>query len=673
MAALVLVLVASTLGPSAVAAAPDGSRVPGPETSQRRAADWHRYVLGPRRADVRPVDVETTGDVTSPEALLDEDPQTEAVLTTGIVQESASVLLDFGKNMSGTPYVEVVSSSGLPVLSMVTTEAEEFIRDDMGMPSADDDGSLSGAGGETNVLASSPGRLNLAFRGGFRFVLLTLRSPGTLVLGGAGTRFEAFRATPEDYEGWFLSSDDELNRIWYAGAYTNQLNMAPAGLQGSSVDKVLDGAKRDRSIWTGDLIVQIPVLAASLGEVGNAYSRSSLEVLLAQQRDDGALPGSPDFSAGTSTGGYAFFYSVNYSGYGVRSVIEYVRRTGDLAFARTHLEALRRGIAYNETFVDDEGLVVSDDPDYWQTDQTGQVTKYSLDYYVLLREMAWLERALGNRSEARELGERARTLARAVEAELWNKELGAYPQSDQNPDVLVADANALALQHGIHPPGARASIKKALRSLWLPKGSRIGEGLADPGGHPIEPFGIAIETGARFDVGDGRGALDLLRRTWGQMVDPQGPWYTGALWEFLGPDGQVLAARDSLAHGWAAGPTQQLTERVLGIRPVAAGYRTWSIAPVPGGVTWARGQVPTPREDLRASWRRTGSAFELELSAPRGTRGTVTVPARRGQQVLVDGRTVWSGRPLVPGVRVAGRGIRVPVGAGTHVVQVRNG
>ena len=40
-----------------------------------------------------------------------------------------------------------------------------------------------------------------------------------------GVDFQAYRATAKDYKGWFVSSDDELNRIWYSGAYTVQINI----------------------------------------------------------------------------------------------------------------------------------------------------------------------------------------------------------------------------------------------------------------------------------------------------------------------------------------------------------------------------------------------------------------------------------------------------------------
>ena len=84
--------------------------------------------------------------------------------------------------------------------------------------------------------------------------------------------------TPSDYSGYFESSDELLNHIWYAAAYTVQLCTVPAN---SSIDHVRvldpvgwsadaevvglnasdeflsDGAKRDRNPWAGDIGVSI--------------------------------------------------------------------------------------------------------------------------------------------------------------------------------------------------------------------------------------------------------------------------------------------------------------------------------------------------------------------------------------------------------------------------------
>lgn len=666
---------------------------------------WHRYVLGPASPQVSPVAAESRGSVTNPQTLVRGNGN-PATLTTVAGATPASVVLDFGRDVAGTPSLDVTAVAGTPTLTLVTGEARQFLRrpaattvaaaapagattitlasaanlevgnaitvggqtatitafdtatrtvsfgpalptdvpagaavsTSPGAPASDESRGLAGVGGIDTLLPTGPGRLSGGFHGGFRFVLLTLTTPGSVSISALRVDFQAVRATPADYRGWFLSSDDQLNRMWYSGAYTVQLNVKPVGLNGLPDARIYDGAKRDRSIWTCDMLVQAPTAISTLGDAGAAYVKSSLDVILATQRADGALPGSPDFRKGTNPAGSPLFYSNNYSGCGVRGVVAYYRHTGDEAYLTSVLPLLRKELTYNATFLDANNLVVSNDRDFWQATQTGEVTKYSIDYYLLLRDMAWVERTFGSPATADAHDATAEAIRTAINTRLWNPALGAYGQSSDHLDVLVEDANALALQHGIVPAERRASVLAALRTLWTPFGALIGPGLQDPTGHVIEPFGNGMETAGRFAAGDTAGALDLMRRTWGPMVDPGDPLYTGGLWEFKNATGGVNRTTASLAHGWAAAPTVQLTEQVLGVTPVGAGYATWRIEPHPGTLAWAQGVVPTKFGDITTRWTSAGPAFLLHTQTPAGTSGTIAVPATDRSLVIVNGR-----------------------------------
>jgi hypothetical protein len=201
----------------------------------------------------------------------------------------------------------------------------------------------------------------------------------------------------------------------------------------------------------------------------------------------------------------------------------------------------------------------------------------------------------------------------------------------------------------------------------------MGPGLQDPTGHTIEPFGNGMETAGRFTASDATGALDLMRRTWGPMVDKQNPLYTGAFWEFKNSTGGVNRATASLAHGWAASPSVQLTEQLLGVEPVDAGYRTWSIAPHPGTVRWAAGAVPTAYGTIKTAWTsdpRSG-AFTLTVQAPTNTTGTITVPVGRGCVVTVNGRVEWR-EGQDPGARAkpSGDSVALTMPGGTYQITV---
>jgi hypothetical protein len=84
-----------------------------------------------------------------------------------------------------------------------------------------------------------------------------------------------------------------------------------------------------------------------------------------------------------------------------------------------------------------------------------------------------------------------------------------------------------------------------------------------------------------------------------------------------------------------------LTNDLLGATPTGPGFATWSVRPHPGTVTWARGQLPTPHGPLKVSWTNGKNVFALTIDAPRGTSGTITVPASgKRVQLIVNGRQV---------------------------------
>jgi hypothetical protein len=116
-------------------------------------------------------------------------------------------------------------------------------------------------------------------RGGYRYVTISLsenvNDDNVMELSSINNYYTDAPNVDEenlrDLPGYFHSSDDLLNRIWYAGAYTTQLstigfhtgrvhNPAPgvshwynnAFITDDPHDIVLvDGAKRDRTVWCG--------------------------------------------------------------------------------------------------------------------------------------------------------------------------------------------------------------------------------------------------------------------------------------------------------------------------------------------------------------------------------------------------------------------------------------
>jgi alpha-L-rhamnosidase-like protein len=120
-----------------------------------------------------------------------------------------------------------------------------------------------------------------------------------------------------------------------------------------------------------------------------------------------------------------------------------------------------------------------------------------------------------------------------------------------------------------------------------------------------------------------------MHLTWDQMIDPQNPFFTGTMWENIGPDGTATEPRTSLAHGWASGPTPILTSYVLGVQPVGPGYQTFTVTPHPGSLQWAAGAVPTPYGRIFVWWARDGRRLSLTVAAPPRTTAFIDLPDGR--------------------------------------------
>ncbi len=97
--------------------------------------------------------------------------------------------------------------------------------------------------------------------------------------------------------------------MWYAGAYTAQMDMVPVGVASCFTKPVIfDGAKRDRAIWSGDLMVSDPVALLSLGSNAAPYVTGSIDAFIDLQVASGRLTSAVGFR-----GCGAFDYAVTYS------------------------------------------------------------------------------------------------------------------------------------------------------------------------------------------------------------------------------------------------------------------------------------------------------------------------------------------------------------------------
>jgi hypothetical protein len=664
----------------------------------RRAAPsgkWDTFNLSPASRTVRPVAIHaTTGTVGNATDLV----KKPGSARTRLSGAGAAVTLDFGQEVGG--YVSLTfgddSDPGRTV-GLTYSELSTYIS------TTASDGSNGGTNNEPAVSYSvaPAGRISTRtsvplsgtdaagdpvsqLRGGFRYLTVVNQTAGTVDLTEVSVDI-AFAPNVADlraYPNYFSCDDDLLTRIWYAGAYTVQTNIVannqgrvwgPPGVGwnnsariGEIGDTVLvDGAKRDRTIWPGDLGISVLTDYVSLGDMETV--RNSLQTLYNHQAGNGALP----------YAGPAVNFIGNSDAYHLWTLIgtaSYLQFTGDKAWSAGIYPKYKAALDYITAKIGSDGLLnVTSSADWARTDSDGKNLEANAIMYRVLVTAGPFALAAGDTATASACATKASALKAAIEAGgYWDGSAGLY-RDKPGSTLYPQDGNSLAVWFGLVDSEDRAAvISKALAARW----TKVGALSPEKSDAAVHPFPGGMEVHAHFEAGRDSSALDLIRLEWGYMLNaPQGTAST--FWEGYRTDGtsDYSGSYMSAAHGWSTGPTSALTFYLLGIAPAAVGSAAYRIAPHPGGVGRAEGQLTTPAGVIAVSWRDRGRGeFDLTVKAPGGAVGDIAVPVPEGKAfvVRVDGKTAWDRTPRAYAARQEGGYVHLTgVPAGSRTVTVR--
>ncbi|MGB6727771.1 MAG: trehalase family glycosidase [Terracidiphilus sp.] len=600
------------------------------------------YNLSPSSRTLTPVTVvETHGQVMSPNAVLSGG----AAVLRG---QGSYLVFDFGKEVGGIVSLQFGNANNWSQ-SLAMAFSESWLH--MGLASDQSSGG-NGADGSLPVNVTPHGVYvapAAKLRGGFRYLTVGLTTGGWVELTGVSLQFTAAPALPDlrAYEGSFDSSNIALNRIWYAGAYTVQLDTIdpqqgrvwppPAsgwlndGLSGSGSTILIDGAKRDRLVWPGDLGVSALTAYVSTGDTLSI--KNDLDTLFSQQDYAGGLPYvGPEASDGTTSDTYHLWT--------LDAVVDYYLYSGDRAWLLAHWSQIQRAIQFSSAKVDADGLMsVNLTADWGRKSSGGEEISANALLYHVLQGTSFLATVEGDSALAAQYDMQASRLRVAIQSKLWNDAAGMYmdvPGSSLYPQ----DGNALALWFGIPESQAQCSrISSNLRSRWNSFGALAPE---LPG--TIVPFPGSMEVFAHFAAGEDRNALDLIQLEWGYMLtNPLGTCST--FWEGYLQDGtfNYSGSLTSLAHGWSTGPTGALTQYVGGIGPELSTSVQFHFIPHVGNLSYASATVPLPQGTVKASWSLVSGEFAANVDAPVSMSGRYGVPVdSNSASVFVDSKLVWS-------------------------------
>lgn len=559
------------------------------------------------------------------------------------------VSLDFGVEVGGHVSFSIEADNSGHI-SLAFSESPQFVR-----PISDDTGAIYTEDWDRTLNVTLPSGHSLYrtpkdwFRGGFRF--LTINSKTHVAVSNISCEIGFAPNMPDlrDYSGYFHGSGkqyDLLNRLWYAGAYTVQTNIAPQNT-GRYLPQVfpgwdynstlgtgpgpflLDGAKRDRAIWPGDLGISGTTAFLAFGSQGLEAFHNSLETLFYfQNASTGEFPFAGPDTASFQDGSQSDTYHV----WGLISMYEYFMYSGDQEWLNLHWSNITRGIEYTMKRLHSKTCLQNQtQPNDWGRQGGGGYNSVlnALNYHMLV-SMSSLSTST---KQTERWAHAADCLKQGYNKNLWDEDAGLY-RDNTTTSLHPQDGNSLALLYNLTVSKSQAeAISDGLLRNWNFIGPVTPE-LPDT----ISPFISGLEVLAHYRAGQPGRGMQLMERLWSYLLE--GPQFTGStLVEGITANGSLYyrstagydydAAYTSLSHGWSTAPLQVLMFEVLGLKITGAGGNAWTLSPEVAGLGAGElgGGFVTGlgRFGVRLVISRNQSRAEATVEAPQGTTGQIVL------------------------------------------------
>lgn len=389
---------------------------------------------------------------------------------------------------------------------------------------------------------------------------------------------------PLRYRGSFKSNDKLLDSVWNMAAYTFHLN---------SREFFLDGIKRDRWVWAGDVWQSVFV---------NHYLFLDQDI---ERRTLTALAGKPPFRQHINT-------IVDYTFYWVMSLYEYYLTFGDMHLLRQLFPQLQEIMQYCLDRTDADGFMRGKEGDWifidWAPiDKEGALCGEQVLYARAMECYSSICALTGNDDGG--AAKRAKKLQREIIKRFWDEDKGAFVDSyESGKRNITRQCNILAY-------------------LYLPCSAKIRSGiyknviLNDDVRQITTPYFKFYE----YQVHGMEGNIALLeeniRNYYGAMIK------TGAttLYEEFDPtlsgvQHYAMYGRPfekSLCHAWSASPIYLLGRFRMGVVNTGVRYDSFDVRPVLDGLSAFSGTIPLPDGEVRVS--KQDGTLTVCATCPGGT------------------------------------------------------
>jgi hypothetical protein len=381
---------------------------------------------------------------------------------------------------------------------------------------------------------------------------------------------------------------------------------------------VVDGGKRDRLLWTGDLY--FAQQSSYYAFAKPTYMRGSLEMMAFNQTPEGYVHASPyaERSVPPPSGDFGPFPSDEFAAWLTPVAWDHLLYTGDVETLKKVYPAIKRLEGYLGSRIGGNGLFVQrpETSKHACNLELGDVRTRSYMNILLwgvFRDTARIADQLGLADDAKVSQEKADALKKVIFEKFWDETKGYFREALETPKS-GPEANALALSMRLVSPEQALRIAHELKKIDHGK----FQSLASRG---------------RFEYGFGQSGMQaILEHRWLQLLDPN--------WKGAATTSECMTM---MTRGWYdeshpdTAIAMHFSAYILGVTPTEPGFSRFQVRPTPvREVTWAKGVVPTPHGPITAVWENAGKLFTLDLTVPQGTQADVELP--KGGTVLINGK-----------------------------------
>jgi alpha-L-rhamnosidase len=533
-------------------------------------------------------------------------------------EEHVSILLDFGRIITGRPHIAFEAKGG----EIIEIACSEHLPGEWEERGLDPDVRLTrrpmlGLDAHICRYVARPGpQVFERFEWcAIRWMQVVVRNADAgLIVTGLGATTENYPVEPR---GSFTCSDAFLTKLWEVGAYTLRLCMH---------DAWIDCPSREQRQWLGDATVESLVGWAAFGPSVTPLNAKFLIQVAESQRPDGLTqmyaPGD-HHTDGLLIPDWTLQWILNAE--------NHYQQTGDLETIEQIMPAIQKALGWFERLTDDNGLVA--DLPYWHFMDWAGVGRdgYAATLNAQLVGTYDAASMMCNALDMPRASARYRAAARKAETALhqahWDECRGVYvdvvdPKTGKQAPRVSQHANA-ALALWAHMPSthigmalSRISDARRLTFTAAPPIANTGETLdLEEGVVLANTFYSHFVYEALAKNGRLKDAIELMRARFGPMLA------RGAttLWESFEPTA-------SLCHAFSASPTWQLSRHVLGVHPLSPGYESIGVCADLAGLAYAKGVFPTQKGDVSVTLVATENGFNAEVEGPKGVPLTLLSP-----------------------------------------------